>query len=302
MALAETIKVLDDLRQLELSRYPAKEIIERIRLLRTFPVHSTELHVGNVIYRVRPNEGKPFEMISDLSYKPQNYNKTYQRASTPSRTMFYGSFIPVANQKSEIDMGRVIVAAEGSKLFRDKNLLDGQEVVTFGMWRLQATARLATVLHPDLDKNVSPFAIERATEFMNWLAKFPDHEEEGRLILEFYAGEFAKDIPYGAPDYTYMHSAHLTDAFIHQGFDGVIYPSVRTDQKGLNVALTPDFVNAHMRLEGALECVIAKKGLAIACDYHKVAWLNVGEDVLNFKELKTLAELQQNIELLLNAN
>ena len=47
--------------------------------------------------------------------------------------MFYGSVIPAANEQSEIDVGRVIAAAEGSKMFRKKSIVEGKEIVTFGM-------------------------------------------------------------------------------------------------------------------------------------------------------------------------
>lgn len=298
MSEENTISIIQSLREHDLSTYPIDIIVEHVKKLRKFPAHATEFHVGNVVYRIRPNEdSKSFESIDDLSYKPEDYNTTFQRASHPGQTMFYGSIIPLSNQQSEIDAGRVIAMAEGSKLFRDKAIDDGQEIVTFGMWRLQDTVRLATILHPDIDKNITPFAKDRANAFMEWLSGFPEVENDGKIILEFYAEEFAKLVEAGDPDYHYLHSAILTDFMIRTGgFHGVCYPSGRVEGKGINVAIHPNFVNAHMRLEGALECVIAKKGANIVSDNYRIAWVNAGDTKLNFEELISWEQLQKNIE------
>lgn len=298
-----TQAIIGTLRNLDLSTYPVDEITSNICQLRHFPVHATEFHVGNVVYRIRPNEnGKSFKHVHDLSYKPQEYNTTYQRASQPGLTMFYGSIIPKANQQSEIDIGRLIALAEGSKLFKSSEIQEGQEVVTFGIWRLQSTVSLATILHPEIKKNISPFAKQRAKDFMEWLCQHPDIEEQGKAILEFYAEQFAKRVKVGDPDYHYLHSALLVDFMIKKGFDGVCYPSGRVEGKGINVAIHPNFVNDYMRLEGAMECIISKRGKKFACENSKIAWLNAGETELNFKEIDTPEHIQANIETTLNTD
>jgi len=134
MICKTTEATLKDLRGLDLSTYPIAEIENLIRQLKSFPLIITNFHTGKIIYRVRPNEGHDsFSLVKDLSYKPQQYNTSYQRASSPKKTMFYGSVIPAANEQSEIDVGRVIAAAEGSKMFRKKSIVEGKEIVTFGM-------------------------------------------------------------------------------------------------------------------------------------------------------------------------
>jgi hypothetical protein len=280
-------EIIKNLREIDLSIYPIDKIVEQIRQIRWFPVHATEFHVGNVTYRVRPNEdNKSFKNVSDLSYKPEEYNKTFQRASSPGHTMFYGSIIPLTNQESELNNGRVIAASEGSKLFRDTKKKNGQEIVTFGMWRFQDTASLATILHPQLEKNISPFAIERAREFMQWLKSQKSKTEVGKLVLEFYAEEFAKLVESGDSDYNYLHSAVLTDFLVSKGLHGVCYPSTRTEGKGINVAISPEFVDAHMRLEGAMECIVTKYEGEIFIKNSKIAWVNAGETELKFKEIE----------------
>lgn len=46
------------------------------------------------------------------SFKPQQFNNIYQRASTPNRTMFYGSIIPEELDKGDLDNERVVVTTE----------------------------------------------------------------------------------------------------------------------------------------------------------------------------------------------
>lgn len=301
MNLDETLSLLKELDSLDLSTYPVDKINSLISQLRSFPARITEFHAGNVIYRVRPNEdGKSFTKISDLSYKPQQFNKSYQRASSPAKTMFYGSMVPEDNKQSEIDIGRVIAVAEGSKLFRRKDIKEGQETVTFGMWRLQGTVALATILNPEIEKNITPFAIERAKAFMEWLDQFPERREQGKAILKFYAEQFAKRVEWGEPDFHYLHSALLTEFFQKKGLNGVLFPSGRVEGKGLNVAIAPDFVNSQMRLEGVMECVIAKKDNLIVSENAKIAWLNAGDETFNWKEINSPDKLQQNIKLLLS--
>jgi hypothetical protein len=292
-----TLMVLQELKELDLSTYPIDKIEKLIRQLKSFPLSVTNFHTGKVIYRVRPNEtSDSYSLVNDLSYKPQEYNTTYQRASSPKKTMFYGSVIPAANEESEIDVGRVIAAAEGSKLFRKKSITHGKEVVTFGMWRLQGTVKLATILHPDIEKNISPFAIERAKELIAWLKLTPTKLDEATNILKFYSEEFSKRVEWGEPDHNYLHSAVATEFFEQTGLDGVLYPSSRVDGKGINVAICPEFVDANMRLEGVAECLIIKDEKKIGVEFLKLAWLNAGDTRFKWKVLNTLEDAAITLE------
>jgi len=70
---------------------------------------------GKTIIRARPNEtNQSFSSISDLSYKPAEFNMTYQRASTPNTTMFYGCIVPDNISKEEFYDERVTPVIEAS--------------------------------------------------------------------------------------------------------------------------------------------------------------------------------------------
>ncbi len=276
-------KLLDEFKILDLQAYPVDQVEGLIRSMRVYPICITEFHVGNVIYRIRPNEkGVPFELPADLSYKPQKYNSTFQRASSPNRTMFYGSIVPQDNLDSEIDLARVIAATEASKLIRDKDAPDGVEIVSFGKWRLVDTIQLGTIVFSDVDRNVTPYARNRARTVLELLASAPEKSEAGKLLMDFIASEFAKRDIRG--DYDYLISAMFTEHIVAKGYHGVIFPSVRSEEKGMNVAIIPDAAD-KMRLEGVMQCTVAKEGNQIAILDSKVAWVNPGDQKLNFISL-----------------
>ncbi len=137
--------------------------------------------------------------------------------------------------------------------------------------------------------------MERAQAFMEFLSESPDREDSAKMILEFYAEEFAKLVEMGDPDYHYLHSAVLTDFVLNNGFHGVCYPSGRVEGKGLNVAIHPDFVDAHMNVEVVMECVIAKKDKHFVCENSKIAQVKNGETDLNFEEILSPEQIQENI-------
>lgn len=73
-----------------------------------FGVVVMTLHEGKSIIRARPNEpNETFKTVSELSYKPAKFNTTFQRASTPNTTMFYGCVVPENIAEGELDNARV---------------------------------------------------------------------------------------------------------------------------------------------------------------------------------------------------
>lgn len=304
MSIDQTIAYLESL---DLNVSPIDEIRKGIRQLGRFPVHVTEFQLGTEVYRVRSNEGEvSFTNIAELSYKPEEYNRSYQRASRPGRTMFYGAIMPLANRGSEIDMERVISAAEGCKLFRDKSIEEGQETITFSRWRTQRTINLLTILFPEVEKNNSPFAQEHAQIMRDTFSAYgSDALLKGTQIYSFYADQFTKQIEWSDQDdhdLKYLHSALFTDAVLRIGekLDGICYASGRVDGKGINVAIKPEFVSAHMRLEVAMECILAKRGKKFACADAKLANVTAGKTDLIFNELLTPDQIQREIEIMLN--
>jgi len=73
-------EIINKLKELDLIKNPYDEAKELIRsLFERFAIMSFTLHKGKKVTRARPNdEDIRFKKVTDLSYKPQEYNTTYQ--------------------------------------------------------------------------------------------------------------------------------------------------------------------------------------------------------------------------------
>ena len=133
--------IINRLEALDLSQYPYFEIKELIRDLGKVGFIIFTLHPGKTITRARCDGN--LKTVSDLSYKPQQYNKQCQRASTPMQTMFYGCIVP--EEQNIIDT-RFISACESSSLIRGGVGSSGQQTITFGKWEVIENIHLLVVI------------------------------------------------------------------------------------------------------------------------------------------------------------
>lgn len=98
-------EIIAGLESLDLTKYPEKEIRYYLNSIGKMASIVVTYHNGKCVMRARPNlENERFPKKSDLSFKPQEYNSTYQRASTPKKTMFYATVIP-----DKIEMANLII-------------------------------------------------------------------------------------------------------------------------------------------------------------------------------------------------
>lgn len=85
------LEVIKEIRALDLENIGIVELEAKIRSVGRVGIVGYNLLTGSSILRARPeDEYVEYKHISELSYKPQEYNVQFQRASTPNRTMFYG--------------------------------------------------------------------------------------------------------------------------------------------------------------------------------------------------------------------
>ncbi|WP_194775287.1 hypothetical protein [Pararhodonellum marinum] len=232
----------------------AVKILGRLDLTRNYEevIRSVFDHVKNVgtmvvtynagkgILRARPmGDGEPrFSTVSDFSFKPQHLNREFQRASTPRRTMFYGSTVREGLKPGEIDTPRLITLAESMPWIRDKTL-SGIKKIAYGKWITQEPLELLAIVNNKGFHGVNSFSEEVYQAFLNNLNA---HSLEYRnAILSFYdymALEFSKEIKNSLD---YQVSAIFSDMMCnHPNIDGVLYPSFRMEGQGLNIAIKPE--------------------------------------------------------------
>jgi hypothetical protein len=252
----EIDKVIEQFKQLELTKYPEKEIKELFNKVGLVGAVIVTFHKGKSVMRARPNdENERFEKKSDLSFKPQRFNKTYQRASTPNETMFYATSVPDNLEEGELDNMRIIGITETIPMLRDKTK-SGIQKISFGRWVVQEDIKLMAIVHHQSYYNESNYTRELVNAFKEFINQYPqDVIDKSLKFQDYLASEFAKENIKG--DYDYMISAIFANNIINQGFDGVLYPSVRTDGKGFNIAISPN-ATKKLALYVAGECSIYK--------------------------------------------
>lgn len=247
---------LTELGKLDLSKYPYADTKKHIGQLGRFGCIMVTLHQGKTIMRARPNYGdERFFSKCDYTYKPQQFNKTYQRASTPNRTMFYASTIPETVQPGELDNPRVIGAFEALSWLRDKTT-KGYQKISFGRWLVTKDTNLIAIVQHNEFYNQSAYTRELADTFKKFTGAYPDLKDETLAISDFFAKEFAKDKI--TKDYDYLLSATFAETLVDKGLDGILYPSVRVGGQGFNVAIRPETADTNLDLVVAGECSIYK--------------------------------------------
>jgi hypothetical protein len=257
-------EIIDNLKKLNLADYPEKEIRGLLNQIGKICSMQVFFHPGKVVMRARPHENETirYRKKSDFSFKPQEYNKTYQRASTPHETMFYATAIPEKLEEGELDNMRIVGVVESLPAMRDKTSSLYQKI-SFGKWEVVEDLRLMAIIHKDSYFEKSSFtrelleAYDQATQNIpeEVLKEIPDIVEKSLTIQTFLADEFAKENI--TADYDYMISALFSKIVIEKGFDGIFYPSVRTGGQGFNIAITPE-ATKKLRLVVAGECSLYK--------------------------------------------
>jgi hypothetical protein len=277
----EISQALAELVKLDLSTYPYKDAKRLISQLGRFGCIKVTLHEGKTIMRARPNfDGERFTSTSQLSYKPQSLNKTYQRASTPNKTMFYASTIPETIQAGELDNTRVIGAFEALPWLRDKTT-KGYQKISYGQWRVKLDINLIAIVQHENFYNESSYTRELAEMFKKYTNAYPDLKDETIAIADFFAKEFAKSDT--SHDYDYLISATFSETVVDKGLDGILYPSVRLGGKGFNIAINPEVADNSLELVAAGECSIYKLFDNTVVDNETVVELNPNQTNFQFR-------------------
>lgn len=286
-----TEEIILKLQNLDLKANPYNEAKELIKLLfNRFAVMSFTLHKGKEITRARPNkEGEVFKKVTDLSFKPQQYNEAYQRASTPVKTMFYGGCLPANNKDEEMSSARIIGLAEACLLFRTSNL-DGEQTMTFGLWKVTNDIPLIALCYYEDFIQRSAHTDELFTQYQTGLGALNDEDQKRSIMItDFFAKEFAKDNITDPHDY--LLSAIFTEVAIENGFAGVYYPSVRVDGRGFNVAITPEYTKRCLRLIAVMQSRLYKLGKKSHLDDETFTKVHPGQKNFTLNHMPSLQRL-----------
>lgn len=239
----ESIK--ERLLKMDMRSYPVEEVRALLEEAGPSGFLVASLDPGQRIVRARV--GTNVMKASDLSYR-QSPSTHYYRASTPSMRMFYGCL--VADEDSAY-LSEYVTAAECSRLLSNMEM-EGEELVTFGVWEVTRPISVIEVIHPNYFSHAedNPLLKEAKFQYESLLASCPKSlRKELDQRAEFFSYVFSR--PNSSKfDYEYLISALFSEMSVQKGYGGVLYPSVATDgMMGLNVAITDQMVDSNMRLE-----------------------------------------------------
>lgn len=261
--ISEIEEIISQLQDLDNSKYPKTEIQGLMR--KVGPVCDIVVHFkeGTPIMRGRPNKPtERFENKSDYSFKPQSCNKTYQRASTPENTMFYGVVPNIKDinniTTNELQGMRLSVICE---LFHNDLNIEETPKISFGRWRVKKGEQLnvLAIIQEEKYKESNELLSELRLAYSYFVNQGVDNHIKDKSLNygTFLANEFSKaEI---LSDYDYMISAVFSE-FVskHKQFDGILYPSVRAEGRYFNIAINPDVENSKLELTDVGECPIHK--------------------------------------------
>jgi hypothetical protein len=273
-------EIIEQLDQLNLSKFPLDIAKQYLKQLGKYGVIITTLHPGKRIIRARISEKASFDSVSKLSFKPQEYNLEYQRASTPNNTMFYGSIVPEISGTQEPETARITIIFELSEFVRNAKSI-GEQDITFSAWDVIENIELVSLIHHKNFERTTKLSIELQTIFNEQIKLNPELKTPSLEISEYLANQFAK-LPIN------KHSDYLISAayseIISELFDGVLYPSVRLAGEGINIAIKPDTVDNKLKFIGSSECTIYKNGKSVFVGNNTQSSLN-GEGKLIYHKL-----------------
>lgn len=231
------------------------------------------LHSDYYMTRIRINcrdeEYEPWEM----SYKPQIFNNTYQRASTPNKTMFYASSCErrddVGRPFTDFEFGIIMALLETIPELRNESKIeyggklglpkiqvskDFEYQVTTSTWKVNSDIRLAQIAAVNLhDYEYSNYQMTQVL-YEDYFMKFPEQRKSTLELINFISQEFSKPVSHESQ---YRISAIVSEIILDRGVHGVCYPSIRGRGAGINFAISPRSINSC-----AIE-LVGKMGLTV---------------------------------------
>ncbi|MCK9208142.1 MAG: RES family NAD+ phosphorylase [Salinivirgaceae bacterium] len=276
-------QILKEIKELDLSTLPVDLINQLFNEFGIFGNITYTLHPRKRVYRARTNnKNEIFKKVSDLSFLPSGLNSEYKRASTPTSTMFYGAILAEDIKEGEITDNRIAGCFECVDFLRDlTKKIDGENKVTFGTWIVTKDIPLIAIVFDKDLVNKSSYFTEMSEGFTKFISEYPDLKDKTEKIYNYLASEFSKkQIDNG---YDYLISSLFTKRVIDKGLKGVLYPSVRSDGAGYNVAIHPDAVKTSMKMVAAGECTVYKKGDQVIVDNETLAYLKDNDTEFELK-------------------
>jgi len=262
-----------------------KNIFRLVNELGLKNINSFKIHEGVYIFRIRPSEKTgTFKHTSEISFNPNSVD--FGRANKPGTPMFYGSFAapgmqnPILTNALEILSG---LSKLDNKTLNEKYIITNDSIeLTVGKWKIEKAIPVVPMIFYEeyLLKN----EIFR-TLYIHYL-KANKGNQKIKDTIHFIASEFAKSKIDSTADYKI--SAAFTEFIfknLNDKVEAIIYPSVRSDGEGFNIAISPKFVHSHLKLHSVCIQTMYFKNESGVMDYDKIAETINKDGTFVFKDI-----------------
>lgn len=213
------------------------------------------LQSGTLICRCRVNKPftKRFISKTELFDSKGSYS-CLGRANREKQSVFYGCIHDVLDYSHVEPVPRIVNVEESSSFYRDTSA-SGIEVITFSGWipsrdlrllcipsfgQLENPCRLSCVLD-DMWSTAKREISDEVQDYVGMISHLFTCEDDGSGSIYRLTSEFSN----------YVLSSH-------NEIDGVLYPSVRSQGQGLNVAIKGDVVDESIDLRDIIICHLLK--------------------------------------------
>ena len=294
------------IKELDLVSYPYEDIEQLINWVTVgLPIMKVTFPKGKCLVRSRLNKDiNRFNEIGELSFVPHDKNKKYARASTPNNTMFYACTSAPNEESTQYEKK---IAFYETVDFLNNSDSSGYAKVTYGNWLLKDDLTLLAIIPYTKEYDKNDFIGEMKKHYIAKLKETSDKYKTKASIdfLDLIYSEFSKNVK---KDYEYMISAIFTEIMMqYNSFDGVFYPSIKSDDTCYNIALAPKTID-KLSLKYVAECSIFKNKERIEFCEDADAFVNSNgnftwnerninkyhSDILKKINVKTLEELKNN--------
>ena len=189
-----------------------------------------------------------------LRYPPLKYNTYYQRASTPSRPMFYATRYKSIKMEDSISAIRTCLLETIDDY--DELVFEGKRVA-ISLWYNIKPLKLYSIFNWEEFQSRNPEHIEVVKSFNSAITQLPKNEFDNTLLFLNYLSE-RFHIPVGENTYLYKPSAVLTQYLLNKltqlDIDGVVFPSTKVLGKEVNVAIVPTRADEKLIVTKVMDC------------------------------------------------
>lgn len=265
-----------------------------------FNLYGSMGQVGNIIAKYHPGQKnappncfvratvydpkqETITHLSRLSYPPLKYSKSYQRASSPCRPMFYATrlrdFIPKNILNAQKTCLRETIADPTELYTTEKR-------VAISLWHTTMQLDLLAVFSWE-DFQVNNTEMQEVNQGFNAFIQqsSPEIQNSTKLIYDYIGERFS--VPVNANQWEYLPSAIFTHFILmsfrfnlHRELHGIVFPSTKVKGSELNVALLPGVVDKGLRCTSVIDCRFNEDGTV---QFKKQGSVN-DDGSLNFNE------------------